>query len=1323
VKTDSGHPLGKSTPEAIEAVRKNKLQTPRRVGQRQDETGMEPMADRKERTKPWQRIAMRRSLILCLLVCSAPVGANEMARFFYPLNDGGPLTCNGQPAIGTGPNMDQVPFMCTFSNSGELVIGLENWGWEGTATLALTDTEPEPTVTGFCAGSVRRDENNLTEYQYQLTPVCLPKDEPPRAATGELLVDEWYTDLPWHQKLSTLDSNLIDVPFVLPYEALSTTYQDKCQSAGEDKARCMLRYGIVDVMGVHRTDRVYKPGEALTLNDCQSERPCVEVKLDIQRFHTQTDDPAGYEADEIRNNGVWYSLEDNRVFYQNPNSPDPNTKKYPSIPSLGFGFTEATIFAPWRNWYTGHYCARRTDSIITSVCYDDYFTTQLVAAIGENQNWLRDGPAMFWPRGTEPGFEKYCASGEDTCAMYLGKVDWLADASKWSLAGCWEPGDPMREDLGMLCDMQLEENTRYLTDNFFASLAEFEDVGRYPWSEGSIPLPFDQEHNPFIGFYELQPSIRENASTLLFKSPNYVLPKECTKEDYRSARQGQAAGIARLRECAVNFEIHTSGFHEIWRSLYSDDGTLPLSDAAILDITRAIKGLSANQYGRTMFLYAGVPEQHVAVSFDSLEDAVSIHDKVYGGSLYIQYLPMVNPADRTLYVDDKDPTNTRKNYKDDFWHAFFMSNHMNQTPDHFIRGIRGRTLWHNEFRSNKLYQSVELGDNVGTQFENILDHVDFPAGFQTNQAGLAPFHGNTCDSCHIRNGSGIPLMPNGKLPEIHVEGDLGMKSDYHVRTSDYTYTNKTYPDQEVPSMKLVFFDLGEPLDPEASLFENLKLCDDDDHTVPLELDLTPLLPPFDGRRFYFNKIMNFFGNSLQLNQNDRKLVYDMGYKDIVDNDGFEVVDKTLRRPVEGTRDAMYRPQRAWIDTSKIKQDDVCSGIRDKPPGVRDSDWPELCRDVSGSKINDAIATGEIGFMHLLGRRLGNTPLIEMMPDAEILRARTNQSTISVPGCISLAPGTRVGRAGGYNYRNCATGERGDGPRDCYIGRWGWIGDRASLEDQVANAAHVEMNISSSDSYNEVHPVPENEEAVVRYDRPLCGPANQMCRGLTANSDITEQEIRDMATYQRWIGIPNRAEYQVSSTKVQEGERIFTDELQCNSCHVIEKIAFDYHDNMLPDEERDHLRKLEISANGDDTDVDYPFVSYLGTDLLMHDMGYLSQVAKAPDFVEIRDRERNGKIKLRYKNYVQYIRTPALKGLRFNRFVTDSNHNTKGAPVPLENNFPPGCDFLLHDGRACDAIEAAYLHDGPAVNSLNMIEKMNALSDEELDQLRAFLYSL
>lgn len=115
---------------------------------------------------------------------------------------------------------------------------------------------------------------------------------------------------------------------------------------------------------------------------------------------------------------------------------------------------------------------------------------------------------------------------------------------------------------------------------------------------------------------------------------------------------------------------------------------------------------------------------------------------------------------------------------------------------------------------------------------------------------------------------------------------------------------------------------------------------------------------------------------------------------------------------------------------------------------------------------------------------------------------------------------------------------------------------------------------------------------------------------------------------------------------------------------------------------------------------------------MHDMGYLSQVADASGSI----RDGDGVVIRGFENYVQKIRTPALKGLGYNRFVTDSYKNTK-------NLGDSACDFLLHDGRACDAIEAAFLHDGPAIKKLGVIDGLKSLLLEEIIALRAFLYSL
>lgn len=77
----------------------------------------------------------------------------------------------------------------------------------------------------------------------------------------------------------------------------------------------------------------------------------------------------------------------------------------------------------------------------------------------------------------------------------------------------------------------------------------------------------------------------------------------------------------------------------------------------------------------------------------------------------------------------------------------------------------------------------------------------------------------------------------------------------------------------------------------------------------------------------------------------------------------------------------------------------------------------------------------------------------------------------------------------------------------------------------------------------------------------------------------------------------------------------------------------------------------------------------------------------------------------------------------NRFVTDSYRNTRTWINDDVSTLDAACDFLLHDGRACEAIEAAFLHDGPAVDQLQLIPHLNVLPAAEIGYLRAFLYSL
>src|SRR5262245_41627271 len=62
------------------------------------------------------------------------------------------------------------------------------------------------------------------------------------------VIDEWYSDIPWHQKLGTYAGNEIDEALVLPYDALSAGDRAYCGQQFPDvetqKSRCMIELGI-----------------------------------------------------------------------------------------------------------------------------------------------------------------------------------------------------------------------------------------------------------------------------------------------------------------------------------------------------------------------------------------------------------------------------------------------------------------------------------------------------------------------------------------------------------------------------------------------------------------------------------------------------------------------------------------------------------------------------------------------------------------------------------------------------------------------------------------------------------------------------------------------------------------------------------------------------------------------------------------------------------------------------------------------------------------------------------------------------------------------
>src|SRR6516165_1905396 len=76
---------------------------------------------------------------------------------------------------------------------------------------------------------------------------------------GEPVVKEWYSDVPWHQKLGTYSGNEIDEALVLPYDALPDKEKAFCSTRNIKQEECMLELGINNVLGIHRTDTLYQP--------------------------------------------------------------------------------------------------------------------------------------------------------------------------------------------------------------------------------------------------------------------------------------------------------------------------------------------------------------------------------------------------------------------------------------------------------------------------------------------------------------------------------------------------------------------------------------------------------------------------------------------------------------------------------------------------------------------------------------------------------------------------------------------------------------------------------------------------------------------------------------------------------------------------------------------------------------------------------------------------------------------------------------------------------------------------------------------------------
>src|SRR5580704_16921122 len=133
----------------------------------------------------------------------------------------------------------------------------------------------------------------------QVTPPPPPQPPPdfwPKIDTTKPApVGEWYSDVPWHQKLGTFAGNEIDEALVLPYEALGANEIKFCTNNKLLPEDCMIETGINSILGTYRTDTPYDQtaDKIKTATYCKStshpsSQPCIEVKLALAMFWTRS---------------------------------------------------------------------------------------------------------------------------------------------------------------------------------------------------------------------------------------------------------------------------------------------------------------------------------------------------------------------------------------------------------------------------------------------------------------------------------------------------------------------------------------------------------------------------------------------------------------------------------------------------------------------------------------------------------------------------------------------------------------------------------------------------------------------------------------------------------------------------------------------------------------------------------------------------------------------------------------------------------------------------------------------------------------------------
>jgi CxxC motif-containing protein (DUF1111 family)/mono/diheme cytochrome c family protein len=230
----------------------------------------------------------------------------------------------------------------------------------------------------------------------------------------------------------------------------------------------------------------------------------------------------------------------------------------------------------------------------------------------------------------------------------------------------------------------------------------------------------------------------------------------------------------------------------------------------------------------------------------------------------------------------------------------------------------------------------------------------------------------------------------------------------------------------------------------------------------------------------------------------------------------------------------------------------------------------------------------------------------------------------------------------------------------HVGRFGWKASKVSARHQAAEAAMLDMGVTTS-----------------LFPQLDCGTMQAGCTdGNTATPELSDTDLGKLVTYLRSLAVPPRRD--INDPQVLKGQDLFAAS-GCVSCHAPNQHTGNEHPFL-------ELRDQVI----------HPY-----SDLLLHDMG--------PDLTDNSVSE--------YKAGPTEWRTPPLWGIGLCDDVAAGWQKDGDQNNPAPNLGP--CNYL-HDGRAEHLLDAVLWHGGEAQGAK---DKVLAMSAGDRDALVAFLKSL